>query len=221
VLPRGQPCIFTNKHRESPESNGFGEWGVFAGQRHELRCPEAAGVQERVMPQERFSPFQRLLPLRIHFLEILSTAAPCKINFTMRFPLSFAAVSYTALALAAPYIPANNIPLHSLYHYCSPPTGPFTPRSTASSLSSTFCNIAASNYHPKNYGEVEIREENGLYLRAWWDASAAKRDMFEDECAEAVNRIIRGCQHEGTKEKFYGGISELARMGGKVEVGFD
>jgi hypothetical protein len=191
---------------------------LFAGQRHALRCPETARVQARVM---RSSPFQKILLLRTYFLAILSTAAACKINFTMRFSLSFAALSYSALALATPYIPTNNIPLHALYHYCSPPTGPSTSHSTASSLSSTFCNIAASNYHPKNYGEVEIREENGLYLRAWWDASAAKRDMFEDECAEAVNRIIRGCQHEGIKEKFYGGISELARIGGKVEVGFD
>lgn len=173
-----------------------------------------------------FPSFQRFpIALLLHLRDFSSTVTPhtpYKTNFTMRFLLSFAAVSYPALALAAPYPPpTSNIPLHSLYHYCSPPTGLSTSRSGTSALSTSICNIAASRYHPNNYGEVEIKHEGGLYLRAWWDASAAKRDGFEEECTEAFNRILRGCQHEGQEERFYGGISELAHMGGKVEVGFD
>jgi hypothetical protein len=44
---------------------------------------------------------------------------------------------------------------------------------------------------------------------------------FEIECVQAIERVVRGCQHEGDKKRFYGGISELAGMGGKVEVGFE
>jgi hypothetical protein len=139
----------------------------------------------------------------------------------MQSLLFFAVVSYHALAFAAPYPPTANIPLLSLYHYCSPPNGPSLSHSIASTLSSTFCTAAASRYHPNIHGEVEIRQDDGLYLRAWWDASAAKKEGFEDECAEAVGRIIRGCQHEGNEERFFGGVSDFSRMGGKVEVGFE
>jgi len=141
----------------------------------------------------------------------------------MRLLVSFAFASSHAFAFAfaAPYPPTTNIPLHSLYHYCSPPTGLSTSFPAASALPATFCTAAASAYLTNVHGEVEIRQDDGLYLRAWWDASAAKKDVFKDECAEAVGRIIRGCQHEGYEKEFFGGVSDFAHMGGKVDVGFD
>jgi hypothetical protein len=135
--------------------------------------------------------------------------------------LSFTVISCAVLTSAAPYRPTTNIPLHSLYHYCSPPTGRSTAHSTASSLALSFCTAAASTYHPNNHGEVEVRQDDGLLLRAWWDASEVEKSNFENDCVETVERIVRGCQHEGDKDKFYGGVSELVSMGGKVEVGFE
>lgn len=47
------------------------------------------------------------------------------------------------------------------------------------------------------------------------------KQEFEEECAEAVKRVVRGCHREGDEDKFYGGVSEFARIGGRVEIGLE
>ncbi|KAF2679770.1 hypothetical protein K458DRAFT_407873 [Lentithecium fluviatile CBS 122367] len=202
---------------------------MFAGQRRERMHGDGGGgsqLSERGRGSKaRDTPFARrsfnnFLTHLIIFAIFGSIVLPQNTP-AMHAPLSFALFSCAGLVLAAPYPPTSNVPLHSLYHYCSPPAGLSTPYSTASSLTPSFCTTAASEYRPNAYGEVEILQDDRLFLRAWWDASEARRSDFEAECKEAVERIVRGCRHEGSEEKFYGGVSEFAKIGGKVEVGFE
>jgi hypothetical protein len=151
---------------------------------------------------------------------LLSSSLLEQYALTMLSLLSLMLAAFAATTLAAPYPPTNNIPLHAIYHYCSPVKEPSTLHSNAVSIASSFCEIATSKYSPESHGEVEVHQDDGLFVRTWWDSSKMQEPDFKAECEEAVKRILRGCQRAENEDRFYGGVSEFARIKGKVEVGF-